>query len=383
MNSRTSTIRISEKRRRTGSRQTPVRISTPTASLLLTVLLFSTSPSLTTTNWETNSQNDSKRTIQYWAVEGMSPTAELSAAAAAAVVRRNVISGAAIFTVGDAAAQLLTNSKQSKQRKSSIVPTADTQSIAMEESTLQNVRQTNKIATAFASLDKNRLYSSAVLGAIWSGFCVPFIYGTVEKTFPGKADIRQILIKVLVTCSILSTIGNYATMYARRFAALYTTYQFDKTSSLRLKWFSNPFESTLLFLAIFKSCFQSCNRDIGEIIVDDLKIWPLYDLTCYSLIPPSWRPITTSIMSSGWAMYMSVVSAKEENDEDSSEASFAIPISTTNDQPSVKIEPIQVTPLVPFPKKAAFKEATNRLIRVKGGESNNVDNVPPSDTEDD
>ncbi len=310
----------------------------------------------------------------------MSPTAELSAAAAAAVVRRNVISGAAIFTVGDAAAQLLANSKQSKQRKSSIVPTADTQSIAMEESPLQNVRQTNRIATAFASLDKNRLYSSTVLGAIWSGFCVPFIYGTVEKTFPGKANIRQILIKVLVTCSILSTIGNYATMYARRFAALYTTYQFDKTSSLRLKWVSKPLESTLLFLAIFKSCFQSCNRDIGEVIVDDLKIWPLYDLTCYSLIPPSWRPITTSIMSSGWAMYMSVVSAKEENDEDSSsEASVAtVPI----DQPSVKIEPIQVTPLVPFPKKAASKEATNRLIRVKGGESTNVDNVPPSDTED-
>ena len=375
MNSRTSTIRISEKRRRNGSRQTPIRISKSHVSLLLAVLLFSTSPSLTTTNWSKSNRNGADRTIQYWAAEAMSPTAELSAAAAAAVVRRNVISGAAIFTVGDAAAQLLTNSKQSKQRKTSIVPTADAQSIAMEESTLQSVRQTNRIATAFASLDKNRLYSSTVLGAIWSGFCVPFIYGTVEKTFPGKANIRQVLIKVLVTCSILSTLGNYVTMFARRFAAQYTTYQFDKTSSLRLKWFSKPIESTLLFLAIFKSCFQSCNRDIGEVIVDDLKIWPLYDLTCYSLISPYWRPITTSIMSSGWAMYMSVVSAKEQSDEEASETSFA--------EPSVKIEPIQVTPLVPLPEKAASKETTNRLIRVKGGESTNVNNVPPSDTEDD
>ena len=39
--------------------------------------------------------------------------------------------------------------------------------------------------------------------------------------------------------------------------------------------------------------------------------------------------------------------------------------------------------MVPFPKKAASKETTNRLIRVKGGESTNVNNVPPSDTEDD
>lgn len=311
----------------------------------------------------------------------MSPSAELSAAAAAAVVRRNVISGAAIFTVGDAAAQLLTNSKQSKQKKTTIVPTADKQSIAMEASptSFQTVRKTNRIVTALASLEMDRLYSSMVLGAIWSGFCVPFIYGTVEKTFPGKANIRQILIKVLVTCSILSTIGNYATMFARRFAAQYTTYQFDKTSSFRLKWLSKPIESSLLFLAIFKSCFHSCNRDIGEVIVDDLKIWPLYDLTCYSIIPPHWRPITTSIMSSAWAMYMSVVSAKDENDEESSETSVATPVAI---QPTVQTK-IQVTPLDPFPKKAAPKETTKRIIRVKGGEFSITSNITSSDKGDD
>jgi len=169
---------------------------------------------------------------------------------------------------------------------------------------------------ALKHLDKNRLWSATVLGAIWSGFCVPFIYGNVENRFPGKATLRQILTKVLVTCSILSTIGNYATMFARRFVAQCTTLQFDKESSLRFQWFARPVGSLQLLGATCKGCVKSCNHDIGEVIVDDLKIWPLYDLTCYGLIPPAWRSFTTSIMSSGWAMYMSVVSAKEQHEEE-------------------------------------------------------------------
>ena len=96
-------------------------------------------------------------------------------------------------------------------------------------------------------------------------------------------------------------------------------YQFNANSSLRLKWLVKPYESILLFTAIFKGCFNSCNNDIIEIIKDDLKIWPIYDLICYSIIPPYWRPITTSIMSSGWAMYMSIVSAKHNDNNDNND----------------------------------------------------------------
>ena len=312
----------------------------------------------------------------------MSPSAELTAAAAAAVVRRNVISGAAIFTVGDAAAQMLT----AKQKKTPLqIATAKGTSLDEQNSTLQS-NKTKSIATVFKSLDINRLYSSMILGAIWSGFCVPFIYGSVEKAFPGKANLRQVLIKVLVTCSILSTIGNWATMFARRFAVQYMTYQFDKSSSLRLKWFSKPVESMLLFSAIFKGCFKSCNRDIMEVILDDIKIWPLYDLTCYSVIPPAWRPITTSIMSSAWAMYMSVVSAKEEEqDEEAPIAASPVPPVSTIEPPVQPIKAI-VRPLdPPFPSKVvASSETTKRLIGVKGGEApkKSAFLYKPSDDED-
>jgi len=318
----------------------------------------------------------------------MSPAADLTAAAAAAVIRRNVISGAAIFTVGDAAAQMLTSSKSTTKKPSpDVAPPVLSSEKGFEGRVVgQNTGRAASIGllpAQVSSLDLNRLWSSTFLGAIWSGFCVPFIYGNVEKTFPGKANLRQILIKVLVTCSILSTIGNYATMFARRFIAQYTTYQFDKNSSLRLKWFSNPTQSTLLFLAIFRGCFKSCNRDICEVIVDDLKIWPLYDLTCYSLIPPAWRPITTSIMSSGWAMYMSIVSAKEEQEEEldsfdvSVDASASYyPVTTAMPIPAVPApleqpeKTIRVTPLDnPFSK--ASSETTKRIIGVTGGTISN------------
>jgi len=377
-----STIRNSDRKRK-GPEAKPMRTRKPgpTLSLLVAALVL-TSP--TTNDLREGHQHGR---INYWAAEAMSPAAELTATAAAAAVRRNVISGAAIFTVGDAAAQMLTSrlkkTEVTKGSKGSAITTTHTILVpdlnendtigGMEGSSAVSINRKptrrNTLANTVKSLDINRLWSSTVLGAIWSGFCVPFIYGNVEKSFPGKANLRQILIKVLVTCSILSTIGNYGTMFARRFIALYTMYQFDKTSSIRLKWLSRPIESVNLFLAIFKGCFKSCNRDIAEVIVDDLKIWPLYDLACYSLIPPAWRPLTTSIMSSGWAMYMSVVSAKEEQEEEDYEPVVEAAASSM-------IKPtIRVTPLSnPFQKPAvavATSETTKRLIGVSGGDASN------------
>jgi hypothetical protein len=400
---------------------------TTTLSILVAALMFASPPS--TTNHCRYDEHKQETTIRFWAAEAMSPEAGLTAAASAAVVRRNVISGAAIFTVGDAAAQMLTkNSKakakskqQQKETKKAVaikIPRTDAETTdsnsdsdsdsnsdsdseeeAAERTKIiqtngKKTKNTNILAntvSSVSSLDVNRLWTSMILGAIWSGFCVPFIYGNVEKRFPGKGDLRQILTKVLVTCSILSTIGNYATMFARRAIAQYTTYQFDKTSSLRLKWFSKPIESILLLLAILKGCFKSCNRDIVEVIVDDLKIWPLYDLTCYSIIPPAWRPITTSIMSSGWAMYMSVASAKEEDEEEESSkpqknASIIPTIEPVSIHAVSELETkldakppqaIQVTPLDLFPKSpsaasaiiSSDSETTKRLIGVTGGDA--------------
>lgn len=57
-------------------------------------------------------------------------------------------------------------------------------------------------------------------------------------------------------------------------------------------------------------CIRSCNRDIGHVIRDDLKLWPAYDILCFSFIPPSLRAFTTALMSSSWAMYISIVSSR-------------------------------------------------------------------------
>jgi len=192
----------------------------------------------------------------------------------------------------------------------------------------------SSLGTNDLNLDMNRLLTSTFLGAVYSGFCVPFVYGNVERTF------RHTVTKVIVTCSILSTVGNYVTMFARRFIAQYAEHAFRSQSlSLRIQWFKQPTESALLFVALLKSCIRSCNRDFKEVVIDDLKIWPIHDLACFTLIQPAWRPITTSIASSGWAMYMSLVSAKDSDDEHEQESreeiDKAAPISSMELMPKV------------------------------------------------
>lgn len=319
-----------------------------------------------------------------WAVEALNPTGGAAAAAtgavaakvaAAALVRRNVIFGATVFTVGDFAAQLLTAAKKKKmqqQKITKIVPAETHQpyhprgggraplggsllpsdmykiSAAKNMRISGGIRETEKqlvpkqnltsnvgnLGTNDFNIDMNRLLTSTFLGAVYSGFCVPFVYGNVERTF------RHTVTKVIVTCSILSTVGNYVTMFARRFIAQYAEHAFhSQSSSLRIQWFKQPTESALLFVAILKSCIRSCNRDFKEVVIDDLKIWPIHDLACFSLIQPAWRPITTSIASSGWAMYMSLVSAKDSDDEHEQElgeeTGKAAPISSVELLPQV------------------------------------------------
>eukprot|EP00581_Thalassiosira_minuscula_P000231 CAMPEP_0183736750 /NCGR_PEP_ID=MMETSP0737-20130205/50140_1 /TAXON_ID=385413 /ORGANISM="Thalassiosira miniscula, Strain CCMP1093" /LENGTH=83 /DNA_ID=CAMNT_0025970841 /DNA_START=14 /DNA_END=265 /DNA_ORIENTATION=+ len=63
--------------------------------------------------------------------------------------------------------------------------------------------------------------------------------------------------------------------------------------------------------SIFQSCIKSCNEDFMEVLKDDLKIFPAYDILCYSVIPPKVRPLTNALIASAWAMYMSIASAKK------------------------------------------------------------------------
>ena len=146
-------------------------------------------------------------------------------------------------------------------------------------------------------LDKKRFILSTVLGCIWGGYINPSIYATVEHFIPGRS-IKLVFTKMLVTCSIISTWGNYTTMMFRIF--------FKRLwDGIECKGIS-----TSIMKKSWTDSVKSCNQDFKEVVKDDLKIFPLYDLTCFSIIPYHIRPLSNALMASGWAMYMSIASAK-------------------------------------------------------------------------
>lgn len=180
-------------------------------------------------------------------------------------LRRNMLAGTVIFSVGDWGAQLLTR-KQSDNLRPFL-------------------------------LDHNRFVISAVLGSLWAGMVNPSVYGSIERILPGATSIGRVLLKMAFSCSILSTAGNFVSMLFRRF--LYRS--LEQPQNL----IGNLLES-----------IESCKQDFLEVLRDDLRVWPLYDIVCFSLIPPSVRPISNAFMASAWSMYMSIVSAKTTATED-------------------------------------------------------------------
>lgn len=192
-------------------------------------------------------------------------------------MRRDILAGAIIFSVGDVGAQILTNRRGQQQQQ----------------------QQQHKW-----TLDQQRFAISTTLGAFWAGVCNPAVYRSVERLFPGTVSIAHVLAKMLITCSILSTAGNYFTMFFRRWALHLCSFVQNKSE-----------RNFATVVSRLKICIATCNQDIVEVISDDLKIWPLYDVMCFSIIPPAIRPISTAIMASLWSMYMSIASAKTSQEE--------------------------------------------------------------------
>ena len=63
-------------------------------------------------------------------------------------------------------------------------------------------------------LDHRRVSVATLMGSVWAGVVLPFVYGFAEKRFPGQSPLNVVL-KMGVSCSILSTAGNYVSMLAR------------------------------------------------------------------------------------------------------------------------------------------------------------------------
>mmetsp|Transcript_9970 Transcript_9970/g.29827 ORF Transcript_9970/g.29827 Transcript_9970/m.29827 type:complete len:252 (-) Transcript_9970:91-846(-) len=137
-------------------------------------------------------------------------------------------------------------------------------------------------------IDGPRLAGAAALGAVYSGLAVSSVYAAAETLAPGRTP-ANVLKKMFFSISILSTVGNYVTMFARR--ALQVLRGIDASDGLR-------------------GCVASCNRDIRKVVGHDLKIWPAYDILCYSAIAPAWRGVSTAFASAAWQTYMAIVSAR-------------------------------------------------------------------------
>jgi len=136
-------------------------------------------------------------------------------------------------------------------------------------------------------LEARRTGSAAVLGAIYGGVMLPFVYQLAEGLFPG-VSARNVVLKVLVSCGLLSTFGNYFSLSFRRFVQ------------------PSPGEGAW---ARLKRTIASVNADMWGVLKADVRVWPLYDIITFSLIPPHRRPFATAIVSVCWHTYVAFVAA--------------------------------------------------------------------------
>lgn len=141
-----------------------------------------------------------------------------------------------------------------------------------------------------ASLDKPRLCKATAIGTVYGGLLLPFVYQLAETLFPGRTP-HSVLAKTALSCGLLSTGGNYFSLLMRRLLA--PTHVIDEHFGDRLI-----------------RCIDSVNSMFHNVILDDLRVWPLYDVLCFSTIPPSFRPTATSVVSVCWHTYVSYVSSR-------------------------------------------------------------------------
>lgn len=173
-------------------------------------------------------------------------------------LQTNVLSGGVIFCAGDAIAQQLEGGDSGGD-------------IGFKEDSASST-------SSKSGLDRNRLYSSCGLGATWSGVVVPFVYARAEAFFPGRTP-RRVILKTACSASVLSIPGNWASMFLRR--ALAGDAPSAAAAASSAAW--------------------------REVVTTDLRLWPVYDVLCFSVIPPHMRALTTALFSCAWSTYLSVV----------------------------------------------------------------------------
>ena len=172
--------------------------------------------------------------------------------------RANMLSGGLIFALGDVLAQQI-----ERRRSASGGPRA---------------------GDFPQQLDVHRIASSASLGSVWNGLCSPQVYRFAESMLPGRA-MRSILLKTAMTVGFLSTCGNYCNLLAR-------------------KLLIQGCEITAAVAAI--------NEGMAEVVVADLRVWPVWDIVQFACVPPTYRPVLTAAVCCFWSTYISMVAMRSE-----------------------------------------------------------------------
>lgn len=141
---------------------------------------------------------------------------------------------------------------------------------------------------ACSSSGVQRSASAAALGSVYGGLMLPFVYQLAEGLFPGVSPAK-VAAKVVVSCSLLSTLGNWFSLMWRRLAQA-------------------PREGESLAVRL-RRCRDSVNAEMPSVLSHDLRVWPAYDVLTFSVIPPPLRPFTCALVSVCWAVYISYVAA--------------------------------------------------------------------------
>ena len=175
----------------------------------------------------------------------------------------DAVKGAVVFGAGDAVAQRI-----ERRAGSTVVPCIERR----DES---------------AYLDADRLAVAVGLGSVHGGLVLPFVYQFAESLAPG-VTMRNVLLKVAISCGMLSTAGNYYNLLVRRLMS--------------------PSEALSVGEHV-RQCVSSVHCDFAEVLRKDLRLWPLYDLACFAVIPPALRPMATSIVSTCWHTYVSFLAS--------------------------------------------------------------------------
>lgn len=142
-----------------------------------------------------------------------------------------------------------------------------------------------KKCTSWRELSPRRLANAGFAGAVFNGVLLPQWYLLMHKVSPGAETAKTIAAKILGNCVAWGCVGNAAIMAMRR--------MLDGES--------------------WEQTERAVRRDLWGVMKNDYKIWPLYDVLCFTCIPRHMHGLSTGTLGIVWAAYLSYVTHTEEH----------------------------------------------------------------------